>query len=105
LTVLGLSTAWLGWRGCRVGNHPFCRKCGFDLFVRPPQSYECPECVAWLPGRRAMVIGVRRRMVSLILAGLALFMPGMVVLTLSARDQWRQTDWQAYKPVWWLVRD
>src|SRR5437660_3863768 len=95
----------MGWRGQRVGNHPFCRKCGFDLIGRPAQSYVCSECGAWLPGRRKIVIGVRRRMGSLMLAGAALFIPGMLVMTLMGHDKLRAVDWQAKKPVWWLVRD
>jgi len=39
ITLLGAVALLLGWHRRRVGDHPFCRRCGFDLFTcsaRPP---------------------------------------------------------------------
>jgi len=38
---------WLidtGLRGRRVGEHPYCKKCGFDLTGKPDASTRCAEC-------------------------------------------------------------
>jgi hypothetical protein len=40
----GCALAARGWRGRRVGDHPFCRGCEFDLFGQPAGSTACPEC-------------------------------------------------------------
>ncbi|MEM6458108.1 MAG: hypothetical protein AAF710_01820 [Planctomycetota bacterium] len=52
-----------GWSGKRVGDHPHCARCRFDLFGVYPGADDCPECgqELWLPG--AVVDGqpVRRR--------------------------------------------
>src|SRR5262245_9621381 len=61
--VLFLSLVALrhGLRGRRVGDHPHCRRCRFDLFGKPETSTQCPECGANLDEAHATVIGVRKR--------------------------------------------
>lgn len=44
LAALGLALFWRGWRGRRVDNHPWCRKCCFDLKGVWPGAAKCPEC-------------------------------------------------------------
>src|SRR5690349_6074803 len=44
--LLGVVLLALGLRGRRVGDHPYCRRCGFDLFGLPPAHPACPECGA-----------------------------------------------------------
>ena len=44
LGVLGVSLLRRGLRGRRVGAHPVCGKCGFDLFGLPADQAKCPEC-------------------------------------------------------------
>ena len=69
LALVGAMGAGLliwGWRGRRVGAHPFCRKCGFDLFGSGDDAASCPECGQVLrrdgePVARARVMGQRRR--------------------------------------------
>jgi ribosomal protein L37E len=52
LTLLGVVIFWRGMRGRRVGDdHPFCRRCGFDLFGLPPGRDVCTECGADLKRR------------------------------------------------------
>lgn len=59
LLLLGLVLIDLGWRGRRIGDHPTCRKCGFDLSGLAVGIGPCPECGRTLdtpappPGARA----------------------------------------------------
>jgi predicted RNA-binding Zn-ribbon protein involved in translation (DUF1610 family) len=52
---------WLLRRGLRGPavevEHPFCKRCGYDLFGRPPESELCPECGANLLRSQAMRCG------------------------------------------------
>jgi hypothetical protein len=102
--LAGAALAWAGWRGRRVGDHPTCRRCGFDLFARPEGSRVCPECGADLERPRATVAGVRTRRPSLLLAGAAVALAGGVRLTTDLRREVAQ-DPNAFKPTWWLVRE
>jgi len=43
-TLIGVSVFWRGWRGRRIDNHPWCRKCRFDLHGLWPGAARCPEC-------------------------------------------------------------
>src|SRR4051812_3856137 len=79
VAATGIGLLWFGLRGRRVGDHPFCRKCGFDLFGRPEGSTACAECGADLAGRRAMVIGVRRRRRGMLVGGVTLLIPALLV--------------------------
>lgn len=46
LAVAGFGLVLLGQRGKRVGDHPHCAQCGYDLFGIAGQS--CPECGAFV---------------------------------------------------------
>ena len=59
VTLVGIVLALVGWRGRRVGDHPYCRRCGFDLFGRARGSIVCSECGAELHRGGAVVVGVR----------------------------------------------
>ena len=50
----------IGLRGRRVGDHPVCRRCGFDLFGNPAAA-RCPECGADLGVSGAVRTGHLRR--------------------------------------------
>ena len=58
--LVGSGMVILGLRKRYVGDHPHCRKCGFDLFGRNESSVVCSECGADLNARKAIVIGVGR---------------------------------------------
>ncbi|HQY87528.1 MAG TPA: hypothetical protein PK402_02645 [Tepidisphaeraceae bacterium] len=93
-----------GIRGRRVGDHPHCRRCGFDLFGRPETSHQCSECGANLDDSRAMVIGVRRRRASLIFGSLFLMLVSFGVGVPVWWDEYgKGIDWNKHKPDWWLV--
>ena len=62
----GLALVRLGLRGRTVGDHPRCRKCGFDLFGQPPGFTTCPECGATVATAAGLIakstrIGQRKR--------------------------------------------
>lgn len=88
-----------GVRGRRVGDHPHCRRCGFDLFGRPETSHQCSECGANLDDSRAIVIGVRRPSPAMIFVSLFLLLASLGIgVPIASKLNWNQ-----YKPDWWLV--
>lgn len=105
LAALGIVLLLRGWRGKRVDNHPWCRKCRFDLNGVWPGAAKCPECGVNLERIDAVELGQRHRRP--ILAGL-----GIVMLLCCAGwlglGVWRAAGlirWADYKPDWWLVRE
>ena len=120
LALLGLALFTLGWRGQRIDDHPWCRRCRFDLFgVTEPAA--CPECGSdlrpgassprgqrwrWRWGCRPIRIGQRRRNRVLIAAGLLLLLGsgGMgygVVRHATAIG----FNWNSLKPAWLLIAE
>ena len=105
LAALGLALASRGWRGRRIDNHPWCRKCRFDLHGLWPGAARCPECGIDLERIDAVELGQRiRRPVSTVV--------GALLLALCAAwlgiGVWRVVapiDWTTYKPDWWLDRE
>ena len=104
LGVTGLLLATLGVRGRRVGEHPTCRRCGFDLFGTP-NAPVCNECGGDLTRRRATRVGHRRRRPWLLSLGVLALLPALLVGGAAGYVAWRGVDLQPYKPAWWLVRD
>ena len=102
---MALALLVAGWRGRRVGDHPYCRRCGFDLFGRATGSTVCSECGAELNRARAVVVGVRTPRWRVAWAGIALLVPGAVVAGLIGYGTLRGVDWQKQKPAWWLTRE
>jgi hypothetical protein len=105
VAVAGGGLLLLGLRGRRVGDHPFCRRCGFDLFGRPEGSMTCPECGADLARARATVIGTRQRRRWPALGGAMLLVPSLAVGLLTTSGALRGLDWQKSKPTWYLLRE
>jgi ribosomal protein L37E len=105
VTAIGACVAWLGWRGRRVGDHEVCRRCGYDLFGRPPNSPACAECGANLLRPSAIVVGHRRHRPVLFAAGI------VVCVVVAGASGWvmspwgRRVNWVRYEPAFWLGRD
>src|SRR5215218_8796709 len=95
---IGLALLVIGWRGRRTDDHPLCRRCGFDLTGRPPDSTRCAECGADIATSRAIRIGHRRKrgVVSLL---------AMLTLGVRAFVNFDDINLMPYKPAWLLVRD
>lgn len=68
--IAGVVLLLIGLRGRRVGDHPHCRRCGFDLCGRPVGTHLCGECGASLDAPRAIEIGLRQRRPAIVLLGL-----------------------------------
>jgi hypothetical protein len=61
LGVIGILGFILAWRGKRVGDARFCRKCRYELTGLPDEVATCPECGRSLNEPRAIRIGARRK--------------------------------------------
>lgn len=109
--AVALRIALNGWRGHLVGDHPFCRRCGFDLSGRPESTTVCGECGSDLGARDAVVIGERRRLPRALWSGIAMVLVVLLVtsrLTRSswpAMGRWAVGQWTSVKPDSWLLVD
>ena len=82
LALVGAVMLALGLRGRRVGDHPMCRRCGFDLFGRPADSHGCPECGADVTRDRSIVLGVRQRRRWAVWSGSVMLLPAISTLAI-----------------------
>lgn len=103
LLAFSLGLLWLGWRGRRVGDHPTCRRCGFDLFGKPPESHVCSECGADLGRQRAVRIGHRRKRQRVIAFAVPVLLCSGAWLGLIGRGTAAKVNWIEYEPAWLLV--
>ncbi|MEM6332434.1 MAG: hypothetical protein AAF823_03745 [Planctomycetota bacterium] len=106
VAVVGLLLALLGWVGQRIGDHPHCRRCGFDLYgsmqAMGGRPANCPECGVSLGPKRRVTRGWRRRRWSVVAVGLVMVLgsagwSGVAVWTGGVR-----VELNPYKPVWLL---
>jgi hypothetical protein len=102
---VGLAVVAVAWRGLRVGDHPFCRGCGFDLFGRPADSSVCPECGRDLRQANSMVVGVHRRRRGLLIGGILMLVPSLAAAGIVGWGEAKRVDWQKQKPSCWLARE
>ncbi|MCL4199488.1 MAG: hypothetical protein KJZ69_18495 [Phycisphaerales bacterium] len=105
LAGLGLALFWRGWRGRRIDNHPWCRKCRFDLKGVWPGAPRCPECGIDLERIDAVELGQRERRPVWAVAGAVLLLLCTVWLGLGVWRFVAPIDWTTYKPDWWLDRE
>src|SRR5665213_1994412 len=87
-----------------VDDHLHCRKCGFNLFMKPAETTRCPECGASLDRKRAVRIGLRQSRSRLL--GMSVFMLALCSAVSGVRGYRaaKETNWNQYKPAWWLER-
>ncbi|MEM8874777.1 MAG: hypothetical protein AAGD32_11040 [Planctomycetota bacterium] len=102
--VLGLILLTIGMRGRRVGDHPYCRQCGYDLFGNP-DAMTCNECGRSVASPQERVVGMRHRRRGLVWGGTLLLIVSVVGQGLIGLDAATDVDWQAWKPNWWLVAE
>ncbi|HEX2973467.1 MAG TPA: hypothetical protein VHP11_14125 [Tepidisphaeraceae bacterium] len=105
LGIAGIVLLWIGMRGKRIGEHPICQRCGFDLFGLPPGVTHCSECGSDVTPRGAVQIGHRVRRKACLTGGLAILLPLALWIGVSAWVTTRNIDLNPYKPVWWLLND
>jgi len=105
IILLGIALWMGGRRGFLVGNHPYCKKCGFDLFALPLETRRCPECGSDIFADNAIRVGHHRPIVPLILTGALLSTSGAALIGWTAVGWWPQFDGSSFKPISWLERD
>jgi hypothetical protein len=103
--VLGVALIGLGIHGRRIGDHPTCRRCGFDLSGAYPGRAVCPECGTNLAGLAAMRIGTRRRRRAVLAVGGTFFVGAAAVGGARAWGSATGFDWNTVKPAGWLRRE
>ncbi len=103
--IASTTALWLGLRGRRMGSHPVCRACGFDLRAQPAASPRCPECGALLDSPNAVVIGDRHRRPFLATVGATIVLLSSAFVGLNIYGQLANIDSNKYMPVWWLTRE
>jgi len=92
-------------RGRRVGDHPHCARCDFDLFGLPPEQERCPECGAKLDSAKARRMGRRRPRLGAMTGWSVVLVCGLAVAIGTLRAGATRFDWVRSKPVWLLRRD
>lgn len=106
--ILSLFLIRRGVKGRYVGDHPHCRKCGFDLFGRPDGVNRCSECGSDLDASRAIVTGIHRRRPVALLSGVFLIIVSLAVGVGVARSntlsRTGQFDINKHLPTWVLLR-
>ncbi len=103
--LIGLLLIILGRRGRRVGDHPHCRKCGFDLFGRPENARHCAECGADLATPRAIVTGERQRRPAALAVGAIVLVLSLATLSWMSYHTAQQIQWIQYYPIQWVIDD
>src|SRR3954469_14027491 len=92
--AIGVALLTVGLRGRRVGDHPFCRRCGFDLFGKPPHSRVCPECGTSRHAPGALVTRARQRRKWALWTGAIVLLPSLATLSIGGYGKARAVDWQ-----------
>ena len=105
LLVPASTLIFFGGKGRRVGDHPHCRHCGFDLFGKPPESTRCSECGTDVANPQSVVVGVRQVRRRLVLAGLFSLILGLMMAGEAGHEYANHADLYRFLPTWWLLWD
>jgi len=105
LLPLGLAASLIfrGLRGFRVGTHPVCRRCGYDLFGQPVGTVICGECGSSLTVPNSVYIGHHQRRPSLIVAGIVILVPVLFVAGVMVWGQINDIHWMSYAPTRFVI--
>ncbi len=100
LLPLGLAAALLfcGFRGLRIGDHPVCRRCAFDLYGSPAGTVVCGECGNDLTQPGTVAIGHHQRRTSFIIGGFVILLPMLFVAGIVLWSQTSTFNWLDYAP-------
>ena len=101
----GCVAIFIGRRGVRVGDHPICHRCGFDLVGLPVGGAVCSECGADLKKRRAVLIGHHRKRWAHLLLGLFVVVVCVIFLGRRGADALQEVNWYRLSPNWVLIRE
>lgn len=111
LALVLVIAAGAGWwliaarRGRRVGETPFCRKCGFDLTGKPVDSTRCAECGADVTTDNAVVIGRRIPRRGATWAAVLVLVPSLLFASLLGYGKAKGVDWRRYAPTSWVLQE
>src|SRR5687768_8185792 len=94
-----------GWGGRTIGDHPVCRRCGFDLFGLPEGGEICSECGADVTLRKATRFGHRQHRGGLLGAGAVLLLIAVAWFAVVGVAVYSGANLQPYKPLWYLARE
>src|SRR5258706_10108500 len=91
-----------GWFPRRTGKIPHCRRCGYSL--EGIESDRCPERGNFLTSR---TIVKRPRVPRKYLAMLGIFIAliGIGCTTIGFKPSLLEIDWDAHKPLFWVLRN
>jgi len=101
----GLVLLGFGLRGKRVGDHPHCRKCNFDLFGKPESTTLCNECGTDLSQSKAVVIGLKHRRRWALILACFLLLSAVGISATTGSNLWQNSPQQqivAQLPEWFL---
>ncbi len=101
ILLVGLGLLAVGIRGKLIDDHPYCRRCRFDLTGRWPEARACPECGAELRGSN-VVHGRRQRRRRTTIVGSGFTTIGVLCLALIAWAAISGADLNRSKPLWLL---
>jgi len=93
LTCAGLACAVRGIVGARIGDEPHCAACRYDLSGVEMESDFCPECGAAIGPAGSVVVGKRRPIWWLTLAGLLLSALGLSGVAIGVWSSTTGYDW------------
>jgi hypothetical protein len=96
---------FFGWKGRRIGDHPHCRHCGFDLFGKPPESTRCSECGTDVANPKSVVVGIHQVRRRWVLAGLFSLILGLMMAGEAGHEYAIHADLYRLLPTWWLLWD
>lgn len=94
-----------GLRGRAKGDHPTCRRCGYDLFGLGLNTHQCPECGTDLLRKRSIRTGTRRRNSGLVMAAAPVWLASLGWLSEASWTAAQHIQTEHYKPVGWVAHD
>jgi hypothetical protein len=103
MLLVGLWLLRRGWRGRRVGDEPFCTKCGYSLVGS--ERIRCSECGADVSGDKSVQIGQLTWRPRSIVCGAAMAVIALTVLSIIGWPRLRDFDWYTLKPTGWVLDD
>jgi hypothetical protein len=101
--LTGLWLLWRGWRGRRVGDSPFCAKCGYSLVGRA--SDRCPECGADVSNPSGVAYGQRVRSGRSAGVGALVAIMAALFLVAVSSDSIGNLNWYRLKPTAFVLDD
>lgn len=86
--VVGFGLAMWAWRGKLLDDHPYCRKCHYDLFGLKAEAATCPECGADIRTGGTVRMGRRKRQWGVVTAGAAVCLSFGTILYIDEYRPW-----------------